>query len=122
MPEDIIEEFIPEAPEVKPAPRPKAKTKAELEDEVEALQAELAELHAKFEAAKTASPGGITPKEGHKVVFIKSEWVAAITKDKKKYVQGNINGVPFEVVCNEQVEVPDDVAEVLKHVTEANKN
>ena len=105
------EEFDPALDEVV-EPKPKAKTKHDLELEIEALKAEIAEL-------KTNKVVG--PKEGHQFVFVKSEWVAATTHpDKSKTIKVSINGIETDVPCDKQVEVPDDVAEVLIGVAKAN--
>lgn len=88
---------------------------------IQALESENSALKAEIEALRAKLPKNITARAGHKVVFISSKGVAAIKKNEGKYIQGSVNGVPFEVLCDEQVEVSDEVAEALRGVIEAQK-
>lgn len=54
-----------------------------------------------------------------KSIFVKSNGIETIKKDKKKHVYGYVNGIYFEVPCDKQVDVPLDVAEALAGLLEA---
>ena len=101
--------------------KPKAKTKAQLETELADLTSEISSLRDELERFKAAMPKTLIPKEGHTAVFVKSNNVAYIPEGKQKYVHGSVNGAPFKVLCDEQVEVADHVAEALRGVLEAQK-
>jgi hypothetical protein len=111
----------PEATDSETGEKAKSKTKAQLEAELSALTAEITSLRSELDKFKAALPKEMVPKEGHKVVFIKSNNVAAIPEGKKKFLHGSVNGTPFKVLCDEQVEVADHVAEALRGVIEAQK-
>lgn len=95
-----------------PARPAKPPTKAELE-------VENARLLEQNEQLKRMIPNHIQPKEGYKVVFIKSNGVPAVPKNGKKYIEGSVNGKKFEVLCDQQVEVSDEIAEALQGVIKA---
>lgn len=115
----------PPQPDQDEAPA-KPKTKAELEEENAKLKEALNHLLLEIDRLKSentnlrkALPANISAKPGHKVVFIKSNNVAAIPRNGRKYLQGSVNGEQFEVPCDVQVEVRDDIAEALKGVISA---
>lgn len=115
---------LPEAPEPETDAaegKPKSKTKAQLEAELSALTEELTSLRAELDKFKAALPKAQMPKEGHQSIFVKSNNVAYIPEGKKKFLHGSVNGTPFKVLCDEQVEVADHVAEALRGVLEAQK-
>ncbi len=96
-------------------------------NQVETLEAENAALKERL-AVLEAKPH---VKEGHELVFIKSENVAYTKKPDGKYVTVSIDGTqddgtPFslryDVICDQPVEVPHAVAEVLKSVIERQKD
>lgn len=89
---------------------------AELEAENAALVAENRKLSKQLEALSHLIPKQHVAREGHTVVFIKSDRVPAVPRNGKKYLEGSVNGRKFEVVCDVQTEVPDDVAEALAGV------
>jgi len=117
------EQTEPSNPEEKQeAASVKPKTKADLEAENVALLAEVEKLKAENEALKKQIPETPEVKAGHKMIFIKSNSVPAIPKNGKKYVEGQVNGDKFEVLCDHQVEVPDHIAEALRGVILAQAN
>lgn len=106
-----------DAPKIDPpAQNEPEKTKEELEAENKLLRAENKQLADDVTALLQKAPVKAPIRPGHKEVFIKSENVAAIRKNGKKYAEGSVNGVKFEVLCDTQVEVTDAIAEALSGV------
>lgn len=99
----------------------KPKNKAELEAENELLRTENERLALENETLKRMLPSYIQPRPGYKVVFIKSDKVAAIVHNGRKHIEGAVNGVKFMVPCDMQTEVPDAVAEALAGVISAQR-
>lgn len=82
---------------------------AELKEQLKAAQEELETLKQGNKKPE--------PKEGHQIIFISSKYANISTKlrgkEKSKVVTGSVNGIPFEVECDKQVEVSDEIAGAL---------
>lgn len=89
---------------------PKPGTKAALEAENEALKAQLEAMKAKQEA-NTAAPVEDPRPTGPKMVTIR----IPKTKDEKDDVFVSVNFRTYQIRRGVEVEVPDFVAEVLRH-------
>ena len=89
---------------------PKPGTKAALEAENEALKAQLEAMMAQQEARKVA-PAEAPRPAGPKLVTIR----IPKTKDEKDDVFVSVNFRTYQIQRGVEVEVPDFVAEVLRH-------
>lgn len=125
--EPEVLEVEPEATEPEPEPEPEEPVEegpsaSDLLAETEHLKTRIAALEIENALLRSKLPANITAREGYKVIYLKSNGVLTETKeDGKKYVKGDINGDKFEVVCDEQTEVREDIAGALKGLLDSQK-
>lgn len=99
-------------------------------NEIEALEAENKALKTRISELESLIPKQLTAKEGHAIVFVKSENVAYTKKGDGKYINVSVSGtnpdgsffhMDHDVLCDRQVEVPKPIADALKGVIEAQR-